>query len=804
NWLIQNLTQKSLTSRGSVVKRNLHSLYMDHGDQTLDAFYPPHQRALDAELHPKNLLPGFRYQSRAFPGTAHSEKDWSARCLEAMAWVMKGPSAEVQTSKPAAPSAWRMYFALTDRMADGDSTNNHAVPGTYDPQRTHYHHGGDWEGLRQKIPYLKSIGINALWITPPVLNQSFNPDSSMTGYHGYWASDFRQPDPRWGSRRDFRRLAKDLDQNGIALIQDVVVNHTGDYFEVDSQGNLRFHNHVQPQQPLLQRAQSSRIYHRMPSIDDFRDSLQRLQGQMSGLDDLVTENPRLRRSLRRIYRRWVRWGRLRGMRMDTPLYVEEDFWRDFLHRKAWWDPGMHQTASRRGLDFWTFGEYWTHSEAWSDQGEERAAAFTKPGQGMEAALQFPLQKTMLEVLEGTRGTAHLTYRLEAQQKHFPNPLTRLQFLDNHDMPRIRSRLDSLGLAQALVLLYCLPGIPVLYSGTEFGTQETRYSMIHADPESGPYTPLIRKLNDFRDHNPSLQVSEPVVLVDSRLGSSAWVALVGGRWLLALNPGKQAVKIPYRDLLERLGPGWTLMPRPTLHGGGMARYDSLGWTLEPGETWVWGTLPPPAMLHAPQPLDLPFPLPANLDFWLDRARLLAEVKDQSYDDRGSNGNLAYPKAFVGNPGDLAGLRWLHSPTGGYILEIQMQGPLSRVWNPPHGMDHLHLTVDFTENVGNMTLNRASYTLNGWSATGDGPWEWYTRPDEGKVYAVFGSNPPLEPLRAVSTGEASTLRLLVRSWDVDGDGQPRSIRPNPGPYEFGGDPGAEAWMDQVELALPLVRY
>jgi len=304
-----------------------------------------------------------------------------------------------------------MYFALIDRWTDGDTANNRKVPSTYDPQKPHYHHGGDLEGLRQKIPYLKSLNINALWITPPVLNQNFNPDSSITGYHGYWASDFRRLDPRWGTLREFKRLGRELEENGIALIQDVVVNHAGDYFEVQSDGHLHFHNSDRPKQPLLRHfppnsAEAHRyswhsrhrsVYHRMPSIQNYRDSLQKLQGQMSGLDDLRTECPELRRRLRRAYQKWVKRGRLRGMRMDTPIYVEKDFWEDFLHRPGVFNPGLQRVAEREGRNLWTFGELWTHSEAWSDLGEQEAATYTLPGQGLVAALQFPLQKTMMEV-----------------------------------------------------------------------------------------------------------------------------------------------------------------------------------------------------------------------------------------------------------------------------------------------------------------------------------------------------------------------------------------------------------------------
>lgn len=783
--------------------KTLHSIYMDHGDQTLDAFYPVHQRAFDSTLRKRGLPTGFRYRSEAIAGAAHTEKDWSQRCLEAMIWVMKGRTTTTVPLSPPPPSRWCMYFALIDRLEDGDSTNNQRIPSTYNPQRPHYHHGGDLEGLRKKIPYLKSLGINSLWITPPVLNQNFNPDSSLTGYHGYWASDFRRLDPRWGTPKEFKRLGQDLEKNGIALIQDVVVNHAGDYFEVLANGDLKIHNEGRPQQGFLRDFPSPKAgrtsYHRLPNIVDYKDSLQRLQGQMSGLDDLRTENPAVRRHLRRAYQKWVKKGRLRGMRMDTPLYVESDFWEDFLHRKSIFNPGMHQVARRRGQDLWTFGELWTHSEAWSDQGEKEAASYTLPGLGMEAALQFPLQKTLMEVLGGTRGTAHLSYRLEAQQRHFPNPLTRIQFLDNHDMPRLRSRLDSVRSAQALVLLYTLPGIPVLYYGTEIGTPETRASVLGEDLEKGSLAPLIRQLTAFRQRFPHLQTTEPVVLLDSRLGSSAWVALVGGQWLLAMNPGTRAAPVSDSMVLASLGSGWSLLEKPTIQCGGTAQRKAQGWILEPGEVWVWGLIPPPGNPPGINSLKAAYPLPQNLAPWLQEAEVRAAALDPVGDDRGSNGELSYPEAFGKlRPGDLTGLRWLHSASGGYILEIQIKDSLSQVWNPPHGLDHVSLDIQF-EGILDDRKVTTRFELNGWTASGSQPWEWYTQPQKGTIYAVFGPHHPLAKGGDFVLSEFQSMTIRVQTWDVDGDGQPRHVRPTPGAYEFGGDPETEKWMDRALLVV-----
>ncbi|MFM8513363.1 MAG: alpha-amylase family glycosyl hydrolase, partial [Bacteroidota bacterium] len=397
-----------------------------------------------------------------------------------------------------------------------------------------YFHGGDFEGILKDIPYLKSLGINALWITPPVWNQDFNPDSSLTGYHGYWASHFGKTDPRLGSLTEFRRMSKALKRSGIALVQDVVVNHTGDYFEVDTLGKFRAWNSDKPMQGYLRRwpkdASASpelEVYHRSGAITNYNESVQRLTGQMSGLDDLNTGNPWVQRKLKQDYRRWKRWGSLSGMRFDTPLYVEHGFWKDFL----------------RGMDLYSFGELWTHSPPWSDIGERQAACYLKPGEGMDGALQFPLQKTILEVLDGTRSSAHLSYRLEAEQTHFPLPQQRVHFLDNHDMPRMSSRLDSLQIAQALLLLYSLPGIPVLYYGTESALKGSRDDYFDASRGNASYKEWIQALSELRHREPGLKAGNVEVVLDSRMGTPAWLAWVDRRWLIALNPSQQEIYIP---------------------------------------------------------------------------------------------------------------------------------------------------------------------------------------------------------------------------------------------------------------------
>jgi hypothetical protein len=311
--------------------------------------------------------------------------------------------------------------------------------------------------------------------------------------------------------------------------------------------------------------------------------------------------------------------------------------------------------------------------------------------------------------------------------------------------------------------------------------------------------MIRQLTTFRQRFPLLQTTEPVILVDSRLGSTAWVALVGGRWLLALNTGKEATSVSDSMVLASLGPGWSLLEKPTIQSGGTAQRNAHGWILEPGEVWVWGLIPPPAHLPGLGSLKAAYPLPQNLGLWLEEVETLAEIQDPAGDDRGSNGELSYPEAFGSlRPGDLTGLRWLHSASGGYILEIQMKDPLSQVWNPPHGLDHVSLDILFEGIQGEQTVT-ARFELNGWNASGSQPWEWYTQPQKGKIYAVFGPQNPLEKGEATVLPGGQTISIRVQTWDVDGDGLPRHVQSAPSSYQFGGDPETEKWMDRALLKI-----
>jgi alpha-amylase len=110
-----------------------------------------------------------------------------------------------------------IYFLMVDRFYQGDKEKNFLDLDKTDPRKFH---GGDIKGVIEKLDYIKDLGATAIWITPIYKNDP-------NGYHGYWAQDFYSVDPHFGKLDDFKELVLKAREQGIKVILDIVVNHTG-------------------------------------------------------------------------------------------------------------------------------------------------------------------------------------------------------------------------------------------------------------------------------------------------------------------------------------------------------------------------------------------------------------------------------------------------------------------------------------------------------------------------------------------------------------------------------------------------
>jgi glycosidase len=167
------------------------------------------------------------------------------------------------------PAHWEdevLYFMLVDRFSDGgergyldangnpvlagstpmftDADNGNAVGNETDARAWrdagNNFVGGNLRGLASKMGYLRRLGVTAIWLSP--VFKQVNADNT---YHGYGIQNFLDVDPHFGSRDDLRAMVKTAHENGIRVVLDIILNHTGQVFTydpdryavVDSQGN---------------------------------------------------------------------------------------------------------------------------------------------------------------------------------------------------------------------------------------------------------------------------------------------------------------------------------------------------------------------------------------------------------------------------------------------------------------------------------------------------------------------------------------------------------------------------------------
>ncbi len=131
-----------------------------------------------------------------------------------------------------------LYFLLTDRFYNGNPSNDVNFDRNKNAAKLRGFEGGDIKGVTQKIEegYFTDLGINAIWMTPIVeqIHGGTDEGTGKTyGFHGYWAKDWTNLDPNFGTKEDLMKLVEVAHSKGIRVVLDAVVNHTGPVTEKD-------------------------------------------------------------------------------------------------------------------------------------------------------------------------------------------------------------------------------------------------------------------------------------------------------------------------------------------------------------------------------------------------------------------------------------------------------------------------------------------------------------------------------------------------------------------------------------------
>lgn len=346
----------------------------------------------------------------------------------------------------------RIYFMLTDRFKDGDTSNN---PVGYDPNHGEAYHGGDFRGIINNLDYLDDLGINTIWISPIVDNIDFNKgvdfttspglDAKQYAYHGYWAKDFTSLDESLGDMETFKELIEKAHNKGIKIMVDVVLNHAGygmDSIEPNWQGEAGLP--TAEEQAVLK--------------DMLRTEMEdpTVRGELDGLPDFKTEDPAVREKIIEWQTTWLEKARTDSgetidyFRVDTVKHVEETTWMAFKNALTEISPS-----------FKMIGEYWGASVT-NDGG------YLRSGQ-MDSLLDFDFKEKAKNFVNGDISGVE-SYLIERDAR-IDNTSTLGQFLSSHDQDGFLSEYvggDVGKLMVAAALQITSKGQPVIYYGEELG------------------------------------------------------------------------------------------------------------------------------------------------------------------------------------------------------------------------------------------------------------------------------------------------------------------------------------------------
>ncbi|HNZ27317.1 MAG TPA: alpha-amylase family glycosyl hydrolase [Spirochaetota bacterium] len=393
-----------------------------------------------------------------------------------------------------------IYFLMLDRFYNGDTNNDDQGVGVNGMVEGKFN-GGDLVGLKSKLQYIKDLGATAIWITPPVKNQWS--DGNYTGYHGYWTSNFRDVDPHFGTIEDYKNMVKAAHDLGLYVIQDIVLNHTGDYFYMTSMpssynyskflwgknsgslpsfapeqlpwsfNDISFKN---PNRLTEDKYNFFSFYHWTPGITDYLNEEQIFNYQMSNLDDINTENVVVRNLLKGYFRYWIDKVDVDGYRIDTVKYIPPEYFEDFSNSKEEGNLGIREYAKQKGKnDFILFGEAW-------DTEDKNCVIYTKSEDGtprMDSLIYFPLTFAIRDCFSNGKSTKSIEDILNNRYKAgYLNPDKLVTFIDNHDIARLYESLPASLVKSAYAIIMTITGIPQIYYGSEQGFVEPRSAMFN--------------------------------------------------------------------------------------------------------------------------------------------------------------------------------------------------------------------------------------------------------------------------------------------------------------------------------------
>ena len=447
-------------------------------------------------------------------------------------WI--NPSDVIAPPRWVRDTVW--YQIFPDRFCRGEGFENKGKFREWgDFSNPHFNdlYGGDLRGITSRLPYLKEMGINGVYLTPIFLSNS---------NHKYNTFDYYTVDPDFGTEADLTEMVQTAHALGIRVMLDAVFNHCGTEFfawkDVCSNGK------------------ASKYYDWFfINGDDFaREDFSTADGRFysfsfwAGMPKLNTNNPEVQKYFTDLCLHWARDYRIDGIRFD----VGDEIAHSFLRR-------LRTALKQENPDFFLLGEIWFDSITWL-AGDEYDSVMDYPFTG--ALNDFWRDKTM--------DCRSLMHRLNFCRSLYPKQINEVMFnfLDTHDTSRVRETCENDDvLLQKLAMLMTFSGSPCLYYGTEIAMRGkyspyNRSCMPWDEIDSGKYDGFRAKvaaLVQLRRRCADLKNDELKFIFDD--AQPRLVHFIKGNVEVFVNAGKTAAK-PEPDgkaAFSNLYDGKTLQP-----------------------------------------------------------------------------------------------------------------------------------------------------------------------------------------------------------------------------------------------------
>jgi glycosidase len=362
------------------------------------------------------------------------------------------------------PPAWSKkaiwYQIFPERFQNGDpslSPEEALEWGSEEPSRTNFF-GGDLKGIHQKLPYLKDLGVNGLYLTPIFVAPT---------NHKYDTVDYFSIDPHFGTADVFKNLVDQAHNQGMKVMLDAVMNHLGSehpFFK-----------------DLIHNGRQSKYWDWFFCKEDpfsanglgFRYETFAFESHMPKLN---TRNPKVRNYLTEVGRYWIDEFNIDGWRLDVANEIDHKFWRHFRQNiefkktntpsnsiKEYKSCNNVEEEEEEHDRVFLLGEVWHDALPWLD------------GSQFHSVMNYPLYAAIMKFFaEDLIDTTSFKNEIVRILHLYPSQILSAMFniIGSHDTPRAltvaKGNVSKLRLM--FLFQFAFPGVPSIYYGDELAME----------------------------------------------------------------------------------------------------------------------------------------------------------------------------------------------------------------------------------------------------------------------------------------------------------------------------------------------